>query len=720
MSPHLEKILMRLNFAQKQAVEYGSGPLVIFAGAGSGKTMVITTRIATLIESGVKPQSILAVTFTNKAAREMKDRLRALTPLGEYAHLGTFHSACARWLREFSAELGFQSDFSIYDENDSISAIKSTLKELQINTDDHPPAQYRQAIGKAKTYAWLPSDAEKHQQDYAHLFPPMWVAVYKKYQEYLAQCNAMDFDDLLMNMLLLLRSNVRVRDVLRQRYEYIMVDEYQDTNPTQFALIAYLVSEKRNLCVVGDDDQSIYSWRGADPSNILDFQKHYPGAREIRLEQNYRSTAHIIKAASTLIINNKQRAEKTLWTANESGTPIQLRIDSDGELEAHWVVDEIVSEKHTYAYEDVGVLYRTNAQSRIFEDCLRRKNIPYRIYGALRFYDRLEIKDVLAYFRLLNNRHDDVAFRRIINVPQRGIGKKALETVEALASSQNSSLMDAALALSKSSETKNASAKKICDFVALFTKFKTESSKVSLEQTLSILIQSIEYLTYVEKKFPENFKEKVGNIHELGAALAEYSSHNPKADLSQWLNDISLTGSEQEEEGGVCLMTLHSAKGLEFRRVYIVGVEEGLIPHANNSEDLATLEEERRLFYVGITRAKEKLTLSAARKRRVYDSTVSHKPSRFLKEIPNDCFDSYSQRFLTSQRATTDSTHYTSQNSDEAYDEGFDTGSFVYHPTYGKGVIEAFESDFGSEKAIVKFSDFGLRKVSVSHLEARS
>ena len=391
-----------LNPMQEQAVAHQSGPLVVFAGAGSGKTRVITTRIAKLIDQGVRPNSILAVTFTNKATREMKERIVGLSDRGFLVHVATFHSACTRWLREFADQLGYTTSFSIYADTEVKSALKSILKDLKIDEQEHSIGDYRAAIAKAKTYGWLPSDIDSGVGQ-SEIFPPLGVEVYKRYQEGLAQSNSMDFNDLLMNMLLLLRRNEQVRETLRRRYKHILVDEYQDTNPTQFAIINYLVNDDRNLCVVGDDDQSIYSWRGANPSNIMNFKDNFPGATEIRLEQNYRCSGNIIKAATALVGHNKFRVEKTLWTANEAGQKINFSYDYDGDAEAWWVVEQIKDEARSYSYDEIAIFYRTNAQSRILEDSLRKEKIPYRIYGSVRFYDRLEVKDILAYLRLVIN-----------------------------------------------------------------------------------------------------------------------------------------------------------------------------------------------------------------------------------------------------------------------------------------------------------------------------
>lgn len=699
----MQHLLETLNPVQKEAVLHTEGPLVIFAGAGSGKTRIITTRIAWLLEQGVMPWQILAVTFTNKASKEMKERVAHLSPDASRVHIGTFHASCARWLREFSLAIGFQPDFTIYDDKDSLSAIKTVLTEF--NTGNQGPAanEYKYAIGKAKVNGWLPADAKTHMPANPKQFPIMAAEVYQRYQEYLAQCNAMDFNDLLMNMVLLLRRNREVREKLQKRYRYIMVDEYQDTNPTQFALISELISENKNLCVVGDDDQSIYSWRGADPGNILGFKNQFPGAKEIRLEQNYRCSSTIIDAASKVIKNNRVRAEKTLWTDNPPGHPIIEEECYDGDLEAAMIADNIQREKNTFPFPDIAVFYRTNAQSRLLEENLRRQNIPYKIYGALRFYDRAEIKDMLAWIRLVVNPNDDVAFGRIVNTPTRGIGAKALEEIRAFASESDHSLYKSLEVLSEKSPPVPRVTVKLRSFAADYKEIKRRCLESGLEDVIEIILDRIDYLAWLKKKDPDQAKDKIANIHELGAALSDYQEAFPQATLSEWLQDISLSGSEEESLEGVSLMTLHSAKGLEFERVFIAGMEDRLLPHANSMDLAEDLEEERRLFYVGMTRAKKMLTLSYARRRRIYNQWVAHRPSRFLREIPVSLIQ-------TGTRQTPKAV-----NSMTAGGPG--AGAFVNHPTFGKGTIESVENGERYSKALVNFLEFGKRMVPVHHLK---
>lgn len=691
-------ILASLNEEQRVACLHDQGPLVIFAGAGSGKTRVITARIALLLENGVRPSQILAMTFTNKAAKEMKERIAALSLSSSWVHVGTFHSSCVRWLREFASQLGFRNDFIIYDTKDSIAALKSIIKnDFNLSFDKHVVAEYERAIQQAKTLCLTPQDVQAKPPRF---FPEFGAKIYERYQLYLLQCNAMDFSDLMMHMVHLLRQNGQIRSLLQERYRYILVDEYQDTNPTQFALISLLTNNEGNICVVGDDDQSIYSWRGADPSNILTFTQRYQSAQMIKLEQNYRCSGTIIKAANALIQNNKYRAEKKLWTQNEAGEPLHFQLCYDGELEASAIVDLLLKERQEYPFFNTAIFYRTNAQSRAIEDNLRRAQVPYRIYGSLRFYDRAEIKDMIAYLRVILNTSDDMAFSRIVNVPPRGIGAKGLEDIEMAARSQNISLLQACEGLAKES---SRGGKKFQALVSSFHELVKDLQQVRLESLLPSLLQKLDYKQYLVEKFPSQAEEKLANIHELGAAISEWSGKHPGAGLSEWLLESALGGSEEEGQDGVSLMTLHSAKGLEFDRVYIAGVEDGLLPHRNSVENPENLEEERRLFYVGMTRAKQKLSLLCARKRRVYNQWMTNPVSRFLRELPAGMIRELSSSSVSMSSAIK-----------------IKAGSLVSHPTFGKGVVEEVGEEFGAIKAVVDFKDFGQRKITASHLKTIS
>ena len=703
---HLDQNMIRekietLNPDQQKAVLHKFGPAVVFAGAGSGKTRVIITRIASLVSQGVHPSSILAVTFTNKAAKEMRERLRQIDPELWRVQVGTFHSACARWLREFSSELGFSSDFTIYDDKDSLQAVKTILKEFQEGLVDESPRVYLNAIARAKTEACLPVEAEKLLAVNPDFFPALGVEVYKKYQAYLISCNAMDFSDLLMNMLILLRSHKLVRKTLQNRFRYILIDEYQDTNQTQFSLINLLVGDDNNLFVVGDDDQSIYSWRGARPHNIINFEDSYPTARVYQLEQNYRSSGCIVEAASKMIQKNKVRSPKTLWTRRDFGEKIEYKCEYDAETESWYVADSIEEEKHDFTFDNVAILYRTNAQSRQMEDTLRRKKIPYRIYGSLRFYDRAEVKDLLGYCRILVNCDDDIAFRRVINLPPRGIGKKAIELVEQIARTEDLSLFAAAKKLV--TETPSRSTVKIAAFLSLVDSLNVFLEKNLLEDFLPFLLEKIAYRPFIEKKYPEQLQDKLSNIHELGAAISEYAEEASNIRLANWLKETALVDNERtendfeegEEVENVHMMTLHAAKGLEFSKVYVLGVEDGLIPHTNSLEDPQSLEEERRLLYVGMTRAEKKLVLMSAGRRPVLNNWVSYPVSRFLLDIPRTYFKD-------------DVTGLPEIEEEISFEEG----DLVYHNQYKSGMVKDLgENSSGAFQVLVEFKFYGLRKV---------
>jgi DNA helicase-2/ATP-dependent DNA helicase PcrA len=703
----IEGVLATLNPEQRSAAVHDKGPMVVFAGAGSGKTRIITSRIALLISRGINPYQILAVTFTNKAAAEMRERVCVMSPQGKSVAVGTFHSVCARWLRELAPSLGFTSDYSIFDEKDSLDALKKVLEILQIK-DKETIQTYRLAIARVKSIGLFPHEISLLSAEEGKL-PDLMSQVYKSYQEHLASCNAMDFADLLLNVLLLLKRDNAVKSMLQRRYRYVLVDEFQDTNPLQFALINHLINEEGNLFVVGDDDQSIYSWRGADPSNILEFSQQFENAITVRLEQNYRCTKNIIDAASAVIKNNKIRAKKTLWTANRPGDKLTYHLALDGELESYHMTDCISRERAEFAFADVAIFYRTNAQSRQIEESLRYANIPYRILGTLQFYDRVEIKDMLAYFRILINERDAVAFRRVINTPTRGLGAKAIQQIQALSDSQAISFSEAIKILA--SDTSVRFSKKLREFVSLLDDLKVLFNTHSLADAYFEMLGLLGYPKYLTVKFPEAAEEKVANVQELGAALASYeaditiegSQKVALVVLGEWLQQLALTeqATSSDERGAVSLMTLHSAKGLEFSRVYIAGVEDGMLPHQNSLDSPPAIEEERRLFYVGITRAKQKLSILAARKRRIYNQWTANKPSRFLEEIPKELWEDFSEPAPSKNEAMI-------------------PGIRVKHPTYGNGIVQTIDEYFGNMRAVVDFDEFGKRNIFLNHLETVS
>ncbi len=681
---------------------------MIFAGAGSGKTRVITARIAHLIKNGVAPWRILAMTFTNKAAGEMKQRVIDLTPEGKKVFVSTFHASCARWLREFAGELGFNPDFTIYDDKDSTTLLKNIIAH-RANKKDllNLVNQLKGFIQWAKMQGLLPSEASVYLERHRKKVPAGAVETYKEYQQALVNANAMDFGDLLMNMLLLLRRNDGVREIMQSRFQYIMVDEFQDTNVTQFELIKRLSEKHGNVVVVGDDDQSIYSWRGANPSNIADFKSQFSGCRVLTLEQNYRCTGNIVRAASAVISNNIHRSEKTLFTENEPGEPLTIWREPDNELEAFQVASSLKAEQSQFAYHQTAVFYRTNSQSRLLEEALTQNNIPYTIYGSVAFYDRLEIKDLVAYLKFIVNKRDDIALARILNTPPRGIGKKAFDDLVSLAKQHGESLFDAIRRACQEGRV----GQKVAEFLGLIKRLD-QILELPLDEVIPFLENRIGYKDYIQKKFPEQFQEKLDNIHELGSAMASAYLRDPNIGLRQWIETISLNRDEEAARDlvGVTLMTLHMAKGLEFDRVYIVGVEDGLLPHQNSLEEPLLVEEERRLFYVGVTRARRKLSLHTAERRFTYNQNSFNSPSRFLREIPKEC--------LTQAVSPKPKTHYESiyDEPGEMIDQAWSAGQRVRHATYGVGTITDMEEIFGTIKAIVNFSEFGPRKVRPSQL----
>lgn len=707
----MSALFKALNESQKQAVAHVDGPMVVFAGAGSGKTRIITSRIAYLVEKGVRPWQILAVTFTNKAAHEMRTRVERLNVDANQAAIATFHSICARWLREFALELGFTSDFTIYDDSDASSALKKVVKELFPNVELAPLlADYKYFIHSAKINGLFAHEIESAASQ-MHV-PDGGIEVYRQYQEYLAKCNAMDFGDLILNALLLLRRNTKVRNILQKRYRYVLVDEFQDTNQSQMELLKHLCSDHSNLFVVGDDDQSIYSWRGARPAHILNFERLYPGSQRVTMAENYRSRSNIVEAASQVISRNTSRAPKKLFSNLEAGDPIDYRLESDAQMEAWWVVDRIKKELVKFHYSDFAIFYRTNAQSRLLEEALRRERIPYQIFGAVKFYDRLEIKDLIAYFRLFQNEDDDISLKRIINVPNRGIGQKAVAEIEQEAKKRNQSMLKTVNQLIE--ERTSRLSTKLSVFSTIFYTAKEQILKASVDEAVGVLVDLIDYREYLQRKYSDQFGDKIENIHELSNALSTFARSNPEASLFDWLQSVSLFRDEQTDsvEQGVAMMTLHMAKGLEFERVFIAGVEEGLIPHRNNSDDKALLEEERRLLYVGMTRAKQKLSLVSAYQRTIYNKHQMNEPSRFIDEIPDELLNSTGLDVIAKPEC----------DGELVYDFGLaetevGIGQPVRHPSYGRGIIETLEDTLTRKKAVVRFFDFGLRKVAVSQLE---
>lgn len=631
-----------LNDMQKRAVKKTDGPLLIIAGAGSGKTRVLTHRIAYLIEDcGVAPYNILAITFTNKAAAEMKERVEKITPLGSQVWVSTFHSTCVRILRRYIDRLGYDTNFTIYDTDDQKSVIKEACKKLNIDTKMLKERTIMSAISRAKDELVTPDEMEINAgNDYN---AKRIAGVYREYQKMLKTNNALDFDDLIFKTVELFKQNEDILFAYQERFRYIMVDEYQDTNTVQFELIRLLAMKYKNLCVVGDDDQSIYKFRGANIYNILNFEKHFEDAKVIKLEQNYRSTQNILDAANSVISNNVGRKDKRLWTDNGAGDRITFEQLESGFEEADYVARSIARlvRKGEARYKDCAVLYRTNAQSRLFEEKFIAANIPYKIVGGVNFYARKEIKDILAYLKTIDNGHDDLAVKRIINVPKRGIGATSINKVTDYAIEKE---IDFYTALRYVDEVPGMarSAGKIKPFVMFIQSLRARAEMDSVSQLIQAIIDETGYVDELKAEGTDEAEQRIENIDELINKAVDYEQGEEAPTLSGFLEEVALVADIDgldENSDYVVLMTLHSAKGLEFPNVYLAGMEDGLFPsYMSITSDDATseIEEERRLAYVGITRAKEHLTITSARMRMVRGETQFNKVSRFVKEIPRE------------------------------------------------------------------------------------
>ena len=628
--------LDKLNPEQRAAVEQTQGPLLVLAGAGSGKTRVLTCRIAHLIDSGVPAWKILAITFTNKAAREMVERVDALSgESGKDAWVSTFHSCCARILRRDIEKLGYKREFAIYDEDDRMTVIKGVAKSLELNDKEFPPKAIKAAISDAKNRMLTPREWLKDAGD--NFRNRKLCEAYEKYEIALRGNNALDFDDLLIKTLELLSEHPPVLQYYQDKFDYVLVDEYQDTNIAQYQFVRLMAGGKRNLCVVGDDDQSIYGWRGADIRNILEFEKDFPDCKVIKLEQNYRSTANILDAANQVIAHNAGRKEKALWTQCDPGDKVGLYHAMDERDEATFAA--LMSKKlinQGIRPGEIAVLYRTNAQSRVLEEAFVRAGVPNRIYGGQRFYDRKEVKDLIAYMRALVNPDDDVSVRRIINEPKRGIGDSTVEALALYAGENELSLMAAALD-SEGAGLSSRAQRLVGGFADLMVELTEAMYSMSITEFTSALIEKTGYVKALEESKTEENQTRIENIRELEGAVSEFAKLNPEGTLTDFLENVALitdVDNLNETSGAVTLMTLHSAKGLEFDAVFLVGMEEGVFPLSRALFDETALEEERRLAYVGITRAKKKLYLSHAHTRMLYNARSANQLSRFVSEIP--------------------------------------------------------------------------------------
>ncbi len=629
-----------LNEKQREAVFHTDGPLLILAGAGSGKTRVLTHRIVYLIEEqNVNPWNILAITFTNKAAGEMRERVDQLVGFGsESIWVSTFHSTCVRILRRHIDRLGFDTNFTIYDTDDQKSVIKSICKRLKIDTKYLKEKTILAAISKAKNEMILPEDyALEHADDYSK---KKIAEAYKEYQLELRKCNALDFDDLLVKTVDLLRSNEDILNNYQERFKYIMVDEYQDTNTVQFLLIRLLADKYKNICVVGDDDQSIYKFRGANISNILDFEKHFGEAKVIKLEQNYRSTKMVLDTANAVIANNESRKEKKLWTERQEGEKVTFRQLENEYEEASYIADEIseLVRKGEFTYNNIACLYRTNAQSRVLEEKFMRENIPYKIIGGQNFYQRREIKDLIAYLKTVDNGRDNVAVKRIINVPKRGIGATTVDKVQTFADANDMSFYDT-LKNDNAMAILGRSAAKIKPFVDFIQRLRAESEFGKISDLMEKILEDTGYVKELELEDTDEARGRIENINEFFNKIVDYEEKTDEPSLSGFLEEVALVADIDgldETQDYVVLMTIHSAKGLEFPKVFLCGMEDGLFPSymTLSSEDKSDLEEERRLCYVAITRAMDSLTITCAKVRMLRGEVQYGKVSRFVKEIP--------------------------------------------------------------------------------------
>ncbi len=693
-----------LNQIQKKAVVYNDGPLLIFAGAGTGKTRVITYKVAYLLEQKLAtPQEILAITFTNKTANEMKIRVERL--IGENAQdiwIKTFHSTCTKILRNEIERLGYGRNFVIYDEIDQIKLVTECMKELDIDRKRFNPKAILNLISAAKEEL---IDHEKYPETVSDLYQQIASDVYSRYQERLFKANALDFDDLIMLTVIIFRLFPSVLKKYQDRFKYILVDEYQDTNRAQYYLVNLLASKNKNIYVVGDDDQSIYSWRGADIRNILEFEHDYPNAKVIKLEQNYRSTKLILGAANNVVKNNFSRKGKNLWTDNERGKKVFIFEAEDEHNEASFVIHEIkrLIKNRDFKYNDFSVFYRTHAQSRVIEDISLKQGIPYKIVGGVRFYDRMEIKDITAYLRLISNPNDIVSLHRIINVPHRRIGKMTISAISKFAKINNITFNES---LQKYEENHLLSINmrtKIKKFIKMIDYLRDYSSKNSLDKLLVEVWTKTGYIKELEDEKTLAAQFRIENLKELLTVVKEFLSENPEGDLDQFLEEMSLVANidtYKEGENFLTLMTLHNAKGLEFKVVFIVGMEEGIFPHALSLDDIRQLEEERRLCYVGMTRAKKLLYMVYAISRNLYGGIYFNPESRFLREIPDEFIEEVKEPELGVIREKL---------------EKFNIGDRVVHKKWGMGEILDLKEIINDTEAYVLFDDFGLKHLLLSY-----
>lgn len=755
-----DPILDNLNPQQYEAVTAPDGPLLIVAGAGTGKTRVITRRLAHLVrDRGVLPQEIFAVTFTNKAAGEMKQRISDLLhqhsiPPGHF-NISTFHSMCARILRREAVHAGLAPNFTICDERDQISAIRHVMRQLDISEKELKPADAQQVINQCKMRMLGPEGVSEVSSS---RFEEQYAAIYRAYERYLAESSAVDFEDLILKTVRLFQENRDVLQAYRRRFRHVLVDEYQDTNAVQVELVFLLAEEHRNLAVVGDEDQSIYSWRGADITNLLNFQKHFPDATIIRLEQNYRSTGNILKAASQVIAKNNERLGKVLFTEGGDGAPlyvIEAHNETDEARAVAYAIEEVVS-RHGYGYNDIAIFYRVGALSRIFEDRMREFRFPYRVIGGIRFYDRAEIKDLISYLQVVANPDNNIALLRIINQPRRGIGDKTVQAVVDWAAQRGISVFAAMREIVATDEIPKAAAGKLGNFLEQIQEWRRFARENPASEVFKKVLEETGYIEALgDPKSIEN-QSRIDNLEELLSAIVLYEKENPLGGLDGYLENVSLVSATDEldpNEPAISLMTLHAAKGLEYKVVFLVGMEDGIFPSMRAVMDRGDYEEERRLFYVGITRAREILVLSRAQSRVWYGDIKYNQPSGFLRELPPEIIvpmDPYNPMFTpeagggAEQARWGEALHrrrgtgygqgrtYGHPSARETLDQprptrppaapaarssykGISLGTRVRHPILGEGVITGLSGSGGDIKFMFEGDDGGLYELLARH-----
>lgn len=713
--------LKSLNSEQKKAVEYDGGPSLIVAGAGSGKTRVLTYKIAYLIEQGYEPNSILALTFTNKAAKEMKDRIKKL--IGSKANdlwMGTFHSTFAKILRVEADNLNFTSNFSIYDVEDSLALVNSAMSSLDISNDTVNPNSVRHRISYLKNHMIFPKEFKNK---FVTSFHDEKVAeIYEEYQFRIAENNAMDFDDLLLKPIELFSNNPKILQKYKKRFTYLLVDEFQDTNKAQYELLKMLVSRDGKICVVGDDAQSIYSWRGADLTNMLNFEKDFKKSKVFRLEQNYRSTKNILAAADSIIKNNRDQLEKNLWTANEEGALVSLLKCADEKDEAYQIARYIKEEIHDnkYSMKDFSILYRTNAQSRALEDIFRREKIPFVIIGGIEFYKRKEVKDIIAYLRVITNQNDEESLLRIMNFPQRGIGLTTISRMIGFARKHGITLFDTMTRVFEVIDIKERIQKNVKGFKMLLDKYSGLKTKLSASELTRSLIDELGLIRMFREENTPDAINRLQNIEELLSAITDFSKEKPEAHLEDYLQDVALINDldlAQDDSNVVTMMTIHAAKGLEFPVVFLSGCEEEIFPLSNKFSSEASVEEERRLFYVALTRAEKKVYVSHARSRYRFGEVAYQNRSRFIEELdPNTLNEENGNGGKKTNRKSKKEIYYEYfENLDyEDFSQqhsSLKVGSRVMHEKFGMGKVIQLIGAGENQKATVSFEGNNVKQL---------